>query len=140
MNVEEKWYKDGLRFQCTGCGKCCTGSPGVVWVSGEEEKEIAAFLGISLHDFQKRYTKLIGEGKRVLREIGKEWDCIFLEGKKKCFIYPVRPQQCKTFPWWKGVLCSKEQWRQTGEYCEGVDHPDAPLFSQEEIDQRLHSE
>ena len=22
----EPWYKDGLRFKCTGCGDCCTGA------------------------------------------------------------------------------------------------------------------
>ena len=27
----EPWYRDGLRFQCTQCGNCCTGDPGVVW-------------------------------------------------------------------------------------------------------------
>ena len=23
--TQEPWYKDGLRFKCTGCGDCCTG-------------------------------------------------------------------------------------------------------------------
>ena len=137
---EEKWYKEGLRFHCTGCGKCCTGSPGIVWVSESEEEKIASFLGISRHDFQRKYTKLMGERKRVLREVGKEWDCVFLENKKKCRIYPVRPRQCQTFPWWKGILSSKGEWERTGVYCEGIDHPDGPLTSSKEIDEKLHAE
>ena len=140
MDRENAWYQEGLRFRCTGCGKCCTGSPGIVWVSEKEGAEIAAFLGISIHDFQRKYTRLIGEGRRALLERGREWDCIFLHEKKRCLIYPVRPKQCKTFPWWKGVVASREGWEQTKEYCEGIDHPDGPLVSSEEIEETLHSE
>ena len=25
------WYADGLSFECTMCGNCCTGPPGAVW-------------------------------------------------------------------------------------------------------------
>jgi len=25
---KEPWYKDGLKFSCSGCGDCCTGAPG----------------------------------------------------------------------------------------------------------------
>lgn len=135
MTTDDVWYKEGLRFKCTGCGKCCTGAPGVVWISKEEEEKIANFLQISLHDFHRKYTKLMGEGKRVLREIGREWDCIFLQDKKSCRIYPVRPRQCVTFPWWKGIICSKEQWNKTGQYCEGIDHSEAFCTSREMIEQ-----
>ena len=30
--MAEPWYRDGLRFECTRCGHCCTGAPGYVWV------------------------------------------------------------------------------------------------------------
>ena len=33
------WYADGLRFECSQCGDCCTGEPGYVWV---DEAEITA--------------------------------------------------------------------------------------------------
>ena len=38
------WYADGLQFTCTQCGDCCTGDPGVVWVTDEELKAIADHL------------------------------------------------------------------------------------------------
>ena len=38
---QEPWYKEGLRFKCTECGKCCTGAPGYVWVNKEEVAEMA---------------------------------------------------------------------------------------------------
>ena len=35
----QAWYSEGLRFECTQCGACCSGEPGYVWV---DEAEIAA--------------------------------------------------------------------------------------------------
>jgi len=133
------WYHEGLRFACTGCGKCCTGSPGYVWISDEEAEKIAKHLAISLEDFMRLYTRNVG-GRLALLERKMpplnhqpQYDCIFLKGKQ-CSIYEVRPQQCRTFPFWKDTLHSKEQWQNTAQQCEGIDHADAPLISLEEIE------
>ena len=50
MSEEKKkrkkpWYKDGLRFECTQCGACCSGEPGFVWVADEEIAGMAGLLG-----------------------------------------------------------------------------------------------
>ena len=52
----EPWFKDGLRFQCTGCGDCCTGAPGFVWVNGQEIAALAARLGQSVEEFEGRVS------------------------------------------------------------------------------------
>ena len=39
----EPWYRDGLRFECTRCGACCTGAPGYVWVTPEGMNGLATF-------------------------------------------------------------------------------------------------
>lgn len=129
--MSSPWYKDGLRFHCTGCGKCCTGAPGYVWVSTEERQAIANFLNLSLAEFEKRYTRLVG-GKVSLLENRKNYDCVFLKDKR-CTIYEVRPTQCKTFPWWKSNLASKQSWEETASYCEGVEHPESSLISLDHI-------
>lgn len=138
MSENEVWYHEGLRFKCTGCGKCCRGSPGVVWVSEEECRAIATQLGMRVDEFKHSYTRLIQE-KRALLEKGSRWDCVLLQMKKHCMAYTVRPHQCRTFPWWKGMLSSKTEWESAKSYCEGLDHPEGKLFSKEEID-RLQSE
>ena len=33
-------------FQCTGCGDCCTGAPGFVWVNKEDIAALAADVGM----------------------------------------------------------------------------------------------
>ena len=55
------WYEEGLRFKCTGCGECCTGSPGYVWVSPTEAEAIAKRLGIPVEEFIKKYTRRVGD-------------------------------------------------------------------------------
>ena len=137
MNDQEVWYKNGLRFGCTACGKCCRGGPGVVWVSEEECVAIASALGVCLEEFHSKYTRMLGE-RRALKEIGKEWDCVLLKAQKQCIVYLERPRQCKSFPWWKGILASQEAWKETKKYCEGLDHPRGRLYTKEEID-RLQS-
>ena len=41
MASKQEWYKDGLAFQCTQCGNCCTGPPGAVWFNDKEAEEMA---------------------------------------------------------------------------------------------------
>ncbi len=130
---DSKWYSKGLSFRCTGCGKCCTGSPGYTWVSLEEIAEIADFLKLTIDQFAARFLRKIGE-RYSLKERPVSYDCIFLK-EKQCSIYPVRPKQCRTFPWWVENLKSQEAWQEAARHCEGINHPDAELHSQESIDQ-----
>ena len=131
------WYSDGLRFKCTGCGQCCTGSAGYVWVSPEEAEAMAAHLKITLEEFVKKYTRRVGNRLSLLeRRRGNNYDCIFLDGKR-CTIYDVRPEQCRTYPWWPENTNSPQEWKEEGIRCEGINHPDAPLISLGEIQKHL---
>ena len=125
------WYKDGLHFTCTECGKCCTGSGGRVWVSEDEAKDIASYLKISLKDFKRRYTRM-REGRLCLAEKKSEGNpCIFLENKR-CQIYPARPNQCRTYPWWPENLNTPESWQSCATVCEGI-NKDAALVQYSDI-------
>jgi len=115
---EKPWYKNGLGFSCTGCGKCCTGGPGVVWLTEEEVEDIAEYLNMPLVQFTKKYIRIIGD-RIALKELLPKYDCVFLK-ENKCTIYPVRPKQCKSFPFWSTLLESEEAWNEAEKYCEGI--------------------
>jgi Fe-S-cluster containining protein len=135
----EPWFKEGLRFKCTQCGKCCTGSPGYVWVSDAEIDEMATFLKIDKELFIRTYTREVS-GRRALKEVrvsAQEYDCVFLKNKM-CQLYNFRPKQCRTFPWWSENLSSEKTWTELNSYCEGVNHPEAPLISLGEIQANLN--
>ena len=129
------WYKEGLKFKCTECGKCCTGSPGGVFVTMEEISAMADFLGCTREVFIASFTRR-ENGRLCLIDRPKNYDCVFLKDKK-CQVYAARPKQCRTFPWWKENLESWAAWKNEKQRCEGFDHPEGQHFSKEEIDAKL---
>ncbi len=121
-----EWYEDGLRFECTLCGACCTGEPGYVRFSDEEGARIAARLGVSFAEFLDRYTVLHPEGRSIGEVKTRQgYDCVFLDrttipGKAVCSLYEDRPLQCRTFPFWPEHLKSRAAWERAGRECEGI--------------------
>ena len=57
IKEENSWFDKGLKFKCTGCGRCCTGSPGYVWLSLNEIEVISKFLKLSVKEFKKKILK-----------------------------------------------------------------------------------
>ena len=117
-STKQPWYKDGLRFQCTGCGDCCTGAPGFVWVNKEEIANLAAKVGLDEDEFESRYVREIGVRKSLVEF--NNGDCVFFDGKtRKCKVYEARPRQCRTWPFWDSNVRTPEAWAQTCEVCPG---------------------
>lgn len=125
----------GFKFKCTGCGKCCTGAPGFVWVTPQEIAALATLLNLTTQEFSKRYVRRVGHRFSLVER--KDGDCIFLKDKKLCTVYQARPKQCKTYPFWPQVLKSKESWEAEKTYCEGIDHEEGDLYTEEEVKQML---
>jgi Fe-S-cluster containining protein len=130
---EPPWYDEGLRFRCTRCGKCCTGAPGFVWVNDEEVEAIADFLGELRDRFIALYTRKLARG-RSLRERANG-DCIFYAAGEGCTVYPVRPRQCRTWPFWESNVRTAETWEDTCRICPGSGEGD--LIPAEEITRRV---
>ena len=124
-SIETPWFDEGLRFKCTGCGKCCTGSPGYVYLSSGDLDKLAAHFQLEPEQFAQKYTRLV-EGQYALLDRPGSGDCIFLENNQ-CSVYESRPVQCRTFPWWIHHLRDPNDWEEASTRCEGINHPDAPL-------------
>lgn len=127
------WYQDGLQFTCTRCGKCCTGEPGYVWVTDAEAEAIARHRGEPLREFVAVYTRM-SRGRRTLREKANG-DCVFWEAGRGCTVYPVRPPQCRTWPFWDSNVETPEDWKHTAEACPGCGKGE--VIPVEEISRRL---
>lgn len=118
MGNTEPWYKDGLRFKCTGCGDCCTGAPGFVWVNKEEIAALAKVVGVEVDEFEALYVQEIGVRKSLKER--PNFDCVFFDGRtRKCKVYDARPRQCRTWPFWESNVRSPEAWEATCEACPG---------------------
>lgn len=137
LPVIQPWFSDGLQFECNGCGDCCTGETGFVWINEVEIARAAEYLKTTPEEFAKAYCRKV-YGRVSLKEkrpnAKGEYDCIFLRAmpaepgpdgkphvKRICDIYPVRPLQCRTFPFWEGPLDSRKDWDRTGmTRCPGI--------------------
>lgn len=147
------WYKGGLRFECTQCGNCCTGEPGYVWVSREEIRRISLFLGRDDEWLDQHQLRRVGF-KYSLTE-RPNGDCVYLvkdaHGQRMCSIYPVRPLQCRTWPFWSVNLKTPGAWAEAAGMCPGMNNGRTYSFEEieairlkkswepEELDQKLRA-
>lgn len=130
------WYRDGLRFECTGCGDCCSGDPGYVWVDGTEIVALANEMQMTPEDFERKFVRQEGDGKSLTEY--PDGDCIFLDPQsRKCTVYNARPTQCRTWPFWDSNLKRKKDWNETCRVCPGSGK--GQLYSFEEIEIRRKS-
>src|SRR4051794_15739050 len=128
---DSPWYHAGLQFTCTGCGDCCSGAPGNVWVNNEEIVALAAAVGVGVEVFEDQYVRRVG-ARKSLKEL-PNGDCVFLDGQtRKCTVYGVRPRQCRTWPFWDSNLKTPEHWKQTCAVCPGSGR--GRLYQLEEIE------
>ena len=66
-------------------------------LSEAEITRIAAFKGLSEHDFIQKFAKLRPDRRGLALKENPDGSCIFLEGEN-CAVQPVKPRKCKEFP------------------------------------------
>jgi Fe-S-cluster containining protein len=83
-------------LECQRCTACCRW-PGQVRLTNAEISRLAAFKGLSEHDFIQQFTRLRWDRGGLSLMDKPNHECIFLEGDN-CAVQPVKPQQCREFP------------------------------------------
>ena len=126
------WYSNGLRFECQRCGRCCTnrGPYAFVFLSEADVSALADHLGLGREVFLERHCTLHG-GRLTLRHDLPR--CEFQADDGACTVYEARPQQCKSWPFWRENL-QRETWeREVAPLCPGVGQ--GRLHTAEEIEE-----
>jgi Fe-S-cluster containining protein len=112
------WYHQGLQFECSQCGDCCSGEPGFVWVSDDEIEKMATLMAMDVDRFERQFVRQVGARKSLIEY--PDGDCIFLDPETRgCQVYAQRPVQCRTWPFWNSNLQSRRTWKETCEVCPG---------------------
>ena len=138
LHHKDRWYAGGLAFECIKCGACCCGpEEGYVWVNRSEIAAIAAYLHLQIKQIRRQYVRRVGT-RTSLTEREDNNDCILLVADpdsptgKTCMIYPVRPAQCGTWPFWPSNLATPARWAAAQLRCPGINS--GPLHSLEHIE------
>ena len=114
------YQREALRFSCTQCGGCCSGGPDYqVWLEQDEPAKIQEYLGVSRSWLYKRYILRLANEEEVLRS-SHNGDCVFLDAERRCGIYPVRPLQCSSYPFWPELVTTSKAWKREARRCEGI--------------------
>ena len=131
---DQPWYKKGLKFRCIGCGRCCTGDPGYVWVSKSEIEALAAAIGVDVPTFEQEFIRRVGN-RHSLVEF-PNGDCVFFDNQaRQCTVYLDRPKQCRTWPFWESNVSTSEDWSETCRACPGSGQ--GPSVPMEQIEAHL---
>ncbi|MBX3475529.1 MAG: YkgJ family cysteine cluster protein [Planctomycetes bacterium] len=135
-----RWYQAGLRFRCLApdCVDCCSGKRGAgyVWVKVEEMQALAEFLRMEFEPFTRKYVRQASNRYSLIEKPNK--DCIFLRDGG-CSVYPARPGQCRTYPFWHEVMASEQTWAKESTQCPGINH-DAPIVPADEVTRQLNQD
>ena len=86
-------------FECKRCGKCCR-KHGTVRLNGAEVNAIADFLNMDVPAFTDHYTDLLPDRSGLTLTEFENGDCIFFREDAGCLINPVKPKQCRDFPYY----------------------------------------
>ncbi|OQA02664.1 MAG: Flagellin N-methylase [Planctomycetes bacterium ADurb.Bin401] len=132
---KNKWYVNGLHFECQQCGNCCSGpEEGVIWINKQEIEKLAEHLQMTPAELHKKYLRKIGL-RISIKEDPWTKDCIFLKrtnGLPGCAIYNFRPTQCRTWPFWVYNLHSPDDWNTAAQKCPGLNK--GKLYIPDEIE------
>ena len=133
--MKTPWYIAGLHFECCQCGNCCSGpDEGYVWATIPEIEFIAKHLSMPLEKLRKKYLRRIGSRTSLIEKPDNK-DCVFLtnlNGQKVCGIYHVRPNQCRTWPFWPSNLAGPDEWNTATVKCPGINR--GKLYTFDEIE------
>lgn len=128
------WYIGGLHFECQQCGNCCSGpDEGFIWITRPEIELLAEHLGLSVEKLREKYITRLRNRTSVIEDPVSR-DCIFLSdinGIRGCAVYPVRPNQCRTWPFWSSNLTGPSAWNSAALKCPGVNR--GKLYTFEKI-------
>ncbi|HUX13425.1 MAG TPA: YkgJ family cysteine cluster protein [Spirochaetia bacterium] len=119
--ANEPFYRDGLRFSCTRCSRCCRHQPGYVFLSEKDLLELAEEKSTSRDEVVSLYCRQVninGFFRLSLKEKAN-FDCVFWE-RGRCTVHEHRPLQCRNYPFWHGNLESIETWNELQKECPGV--------------------
>ena len=58
--------------------------------------------------FSRKFVRRVGDDYSLIEKPGG--DCIFWDKRSGCTVYPARPVQCQTWPFWPENIATPDDW------------------------------
>ena len=68
-------------------------------------------------EFERRFV--YRTARRARLRVPRDAQCWFLR-EGGCSIHPVKPVQCRIFPFWPELVESRREWKKSARYCPGI--------------------
>lgn len=155
--------KDGFSFSCQACGQCCKGfDTGEIFLFKKDVKRIFKHYDLRTshekEEFALTHFKIIEDSfkskqKGTKKQLRKRFytlglkiiahpndRCIFLNDDDRCSIYPIRPFQCRSYPFWRIVLTDEEEFEAHRKECLALQKKEGRIYSPGKIITALKKE
>ena len=88
-------------------------------VDAEDVRRISAHLGLPESGVRSRFVAPSGD--RLVEGLGGR--CVFLRDgdEATCGIYPVRPERCRSWPFWPELVASERELGAACRVCPGIE-------------------
>ena len=94
------------------------GSTGLrVGLSPKRSSGWPSSAGRPSQEFSAKFVRRVGQRYSLIEKPGG--DCIFWDKSAGCTVYPARPVQCRTWPFWPENVESPEEWEHRATVCPG---------------------
>ncbi len=114
---QDPWFADGVRFDCTSCGRCCRRT-GVVAFLDDDVTRAASHLGLTEDAFRAKHLE--HQDGHWFVDVYVEHPCHFLSTEGLCTIHEAKPLQCSSYPFWPELFEEMNAWDAEQTYCEGI--------------------
>ncbi len=141
-------FNDGVRFDCTPCGRCCASLKFPIPLFVRDVRTISRYLGLSVERFLDGYcVHLVDvvqtpdgsvEIPSIALRVPDSGRCVFLDDANRCRIHAAKPFVCAQSPFLRIVAEDESLWREGASYCPGVGV--GPRFSRSAILSLLQEE
>ena len=123
-------FKDGVRFRCTQCGKCCTSLGRELPLLIDDVQRLAGHLRMTSQAFVRRYCvyviDVVREGELTVRipslqlRLPRSGRCVFLTDSNLCSVHEAKPFVCGHSPFMRYVAHDQERWNAAVSMCPGI--------------------
>jgi Fe-S-cluster containining protein len=128
---------EGFRFECQpGCSACCE-MEGEVYLTEEDLVRIASHLSLEPADFEEKYVHRTVRSLRLRKPSDRQ--CLF-HREGRCSIHPIKPVQCRVFPFWTEIIETHATWDETAQRCPGMNKgPLIQIETAQEISEEMRT-